>query len=51
MIKYAMSGNENAITKSASSVTRGGWRGRGGDDFTVTDDDMEVLPKAAPTQR
>lgn len=34
-----MSGNENAITKSASSVTRGGWQCVGGNDFTVIDYD------------
>lgn len=35
MIKWGMSGNENAITTSASSVTRGGWQCVGRSDFTV----------------
>lgn len=46
-----MSGNENAITKSVSSVTRGGWPYAGCSDFTVIDYDTWMLQEPAPTER
>lgn len=45
-----MSGNENAITKSISLVTRGGWQCAGCEDLMVIDYDTQMLPEPAPTQ-